>query len=171
MADTFIGDVRLFAGDFAPVGWALCQGQVLSIGQYSTLFNLIGTTYGGDGVNTFELPDLRGRVPIHQGTGGGLTPRTIGSNGGSEVVTLTTAQIPQHTHALVASGNPAQPAALPGGSVLAATAVNMYGAPASQAMDSNALAPAGGNQPHENMAPFLAMTYIIALEGIFPSQN
>ena len=172
MADPYVGEVRLFAGNFAPNGWALCQGQLLAIAENTALFQLIGTTYGGDGLSTFALPDLRGRVPLHQGAGAGLSNRLIGQTGGSEQVTLTAAQLPAHTHAQLASKVPAQAAAGPSGSVLAAASVNLYGnGPPTTPMVANATAPNSGGQPHDNMAPFLAMNYIIALFGIFPSQG
>ncbi len=173
MADPYVGEVRLFAGNFAPYGWALCQGQLLSIAENEALFQLLGTTYGGDGQSTFALPDLRGRVPLHQGAGPGLSNRTIGQTGGSERVTLNAQQLPAHTHAQLASKAPAQAAAGPSGSLLAAASVNLYGnGPPTTPMAANAIAPSsGGGQPHDNMAPFLAMNYIIALFGVFPSQG
>lgn len=172
MSQPFIGEVRLFAGNFPPQGWAFCDGSLIPIFEYDALFALIGTTYGGDGQNTFAVPDLRGRVPVHQGTGGGLSSRTIGETGGTETVTLTAAQMPAHTHALRGSSAAATGSA-PGGAVLAATgAVNSYSSNAvpTQAMAAGALAAQGGGQPHENMAPFLTVSYIIALFGIFPQQ-
>jgi microcystin-dependent protein len=172
MSDPFIGEVRLFAGNFAPQGWALCQGQLVAIAENTALFTLIGTTYGGDGQNTFALPDLRGRVPIHQGQGGGLSSRVMGQLGGAETVTLAAAQMPAHSHPLVASSGPAQAASVPSGSVPAATSISLYGTSApSLPMAGNAVASTGGSQPHENMAPFVAMNYIISLFGIYPSQN
>lgn len=172
MADPFVGEVRLFAGNYAPNGWALCQGQLMPIAENVVLFQLIGTTYGGDGQNTFALPDLRGRVPLHQGNGPGLSNRVIGQAGGSEQVALTAPQMPAHTHAQMASKAPAQAAAGPSGSVLAAATVNLYGnGPPTTPMAGNAIALDGGGQPHSNMAPYLAMNYIIALFGVFPSQN
>jgi microcystin-dependent protein len=170
MADPYVGEVRLFAGNFAPLGWALCQGQQLAISQNEVLFQLIGTTYGGDGENTFALPDLRSRVPLHQGNGPGLSNRVIGQQGGSEQVTLTTGQMPAHTHAQRASKAAAQAAAGSSGSVLAAAAVNLYGnGPPTTPMAAGGIASSGGGQPHENMAPFQAMNYIISLYGVFPS--
>jgi microcystin-dependent protein len=172
MADPYVGEIRLFAGNFAPSGWLLCRGQTLPIADYEALFTLIGTTYGGDGQSTFQVPDLQGRVPMHQGTGGGLSTRTMGERGGVETVTLTAAQLPAHNHALVATSGAAQAAAVPGGSVLAATSVNMYGTGTpNAAMAATALATTGGAMPHENMAPFTVMNYIIALYGIYPSQS
>ncbi len=168
MSDPYIGEIRLFAGNFAPAGWASCQGQLIAIADNETLFALIGTTYGGDGENTYALPDLRGRVPIHVGTGPGLTQRLIGEQGGAETVTLTAAQLPPHTHTVAATAAPALATAGPGG-VLATASVSIYGTtPPTIPMAAAAIAPAGGGQPHENMAPFMAMNYIIALFGIFP---
>lgn len=175
MAQPYVGEIRLFAGNFAPAGWMICSGALLPISEYETLFQLIGTTYGGDGQNTFALPDLRGRVPIHQGTGGGITYQ-VGEPGGVETVMLTAQQYPAHSHALRASNAAASAAAGPTG-VLAASTATMYGtvvAP-SVAMASDAItttAGAGnGFQPHENMSPFMTLNYIISLFGIFPSPN
>jgi len=170
MSNPYIGEIRLFAGTFAPNGWALCQGQLLSIAQNDALFNLIGTTYGGDGQSTFALPDLRGRVPTHQGTGPGLSPRVIGGLGGSESVTLTPAQLPSHNHTLTATTAAASSAAGPSGSVLATSSVALYGSGAQVPMANAAITASGGGQPHENMAPYLGLNYIISLFGIFPSQ-
>ncbi len=171
MAQPYVGEIRLFAGNFAPSGWALCQGQIVAIAENDVLFTLIGTTYGGDGQSTFALPDLRGRVPLHQGNGASLSSRTIGQTGGTEQVQLSNGQMPAHTHTLLASSAPAQAAAAPSGSLLAATAVNVYGTGTpTTPMAPVAIAPSGGAQPHDNMAPFLVMNYIISLFGIFPSQ-
>lgn len=171
MSNPYIGEVRIFAGNFAPAGWAFCDGAVLPISQYDTLFALVGTTYGGDGQQTFALPDLRGRVPIHQGTGPGLSNRVIGELAGSETVTLTTGQMPTHTHVLRASGGLSNGSAGRVG-VLAATAVNMYTVlPPTTPMAPQAITSLGGSQPHENMAPFVGINYIISLFGVFPSQN
>jgi microcystin-dependent protein len=173
MSQPFIGEIRMFGGNFAPAGWAFCNGQVIPISENDTLFNLIGTTYGGDGQETFALPNLQSRVPVHMGQGPGLSNYTIGQMGGVETVTLTTNQIPSHTHAPTAnngtgtSTNPAnnvwagQPAYLqynPGGSE-------------DSALKSNAIQQAGGNQPHDNMIPYLCVNYIISLFGIYPTQN
>lgn len=171
MSDPFIGEVRMFAGNFAPVGWAFCDGSLQAISQNDALFALIGTTYGGDGQTTFALPDLRGRIPLHQGQGSGLSPQVIGQLAGSETVTLTAGQMPAHSHALRGSSTAAAVTA-PGGAVLAATSAASYGpGPATQAMAASAIPAQGGSQPHENMAPSLALNYIIALFGIFPSRN
>lgn len=172
----------MFAGSFAPAGWMQCQGQLLPISEYETLFNLIGTTYGGDGEETFGLPNLSGRIPVHQGTGGGLSTYNIGETAGVESVTLTTQQIPQHNHPVVvlsAAGNSAKPTV--GNSILAQQSAQVPGggqlfcyAPHDAANQTN-MAPStvnniGGSQPHENMQPILVMTYIIALFGVFPTQ-
>lgn len=169
MSTPYVGEIRLFAGNFAPVGWMFCQGQTLSIAENEVLFQLIGTTYGGDGQTTFALPDLSGRVPVHQGVGPGGSSRILGELGGTETVTLLASQMPVHTHAMRASTAAATGSA-PGGALLASTAVASYdtGA-AATAMAGGAVGPAGGNQPHDNMAPTLALSYIIALFGIFPS--
>lgn len=166
MAQPYVGEIRMFAGNFAPAGWMFCEGQLLPISENETLFQLIGTTYGGDGQSTFGLPDLRGRIPIHQGNG-----FVLAETGGVETVTLTTNQLPPHTHALRASSSPATSAAGPRG-VLAATTTPIYGSGIApdRSMAANAIPDfAGGSQPHENMAPYLAVSFIISLFGIFPS--
>lgn len=171
MSEPFIGEIRMFAGNFAPRGWAFCDGQSLSIAQYSALFSLLGTIYGGDGRTDFRLPDLRGRAPIHQGQGPGLTNRLIGSRGGTETVTLTTAQIPAHTHELQASASRAT-SKDPTGKMPASTRKASYnlgiGDLSESAMETDNT---GGNQPHNNMQPFLPVQYIIALIGIYPSRS
>jgi microcystin-dependent protein len=167
--EPFIGQILLFAGDFAPRGWALCNGQLLSIAQNSALFSILGTTYGGDGVTMFAVPDLRGRVPMHWGDGPGLTSRTIGESSGSESVTLLQTQIPAHTHTVNASEIAAD-ARNPANAILAQNASYTTSAP-NTTMSAHSLAPAGGGQPHDNMQPFLAITFIIALEGIYPSRG
>jgi microcystin-dependent protein len=169
MSQPFVGEIRMFGGNFAPVGWAACDGALLAIAQNDVLFALIGTTYGGDGQQTFALPDLRGRIPIHQGNG-----HTIGESAGTETVTLLTTQIPSHTHALVGSTASAV-SRNPAGSVLAHTTRAIYGAGASVAMAGGAVQSAGGAgagaAPHDNTQPFLCVTFIISLFGIFPTQN
>lgn len=170
MAEAYIGEIRLFAGDFAPRGWAICDGRLLPIAENAALFSILGTTYGGDGRNTFGLPDLRGRAPMHHGQGPGLTPRVLGEQGGSETVTLLPEQVPRHTHVLQASASPATDRA-PAERLFAVAAEDAYG-PAEGALPAPALvAPAGGGQPHENLQPQLAVTFIIALIGIFPSRG
>ena len=171
MGQPFIGEIRIFGGNFAPAGWAFCDGQLQSIADNPTLFQLIGTTYGGDGQQTFALPDLRGRVPIHQGTGNGLSPRILAQLGGVEDVTLANSQLPLHNHPFVAAATPAQATAEPGGSLPAIASTPLYSAPASGtlAMDPAAVGPSGGSQPHDNLAPFQCVNFIISLFGIFPS--
>lgn len=173
MADPFIGEVRLFGGNFAPVGWAFCNGQLLSISENDALFALIGTTYGGDGVNTFALPNLQGRLPLHQGTLSGGGTYVLGQSGGSETVTLTAGQIGPHTHAANAGG--AASTGNPAGNLPGATAGPARYLPAGSGavlnLNAQSIAPAGGGQPHDNMMPYLCVSFIIALQGIFPTQN
>lgn len=170
MANPYVGEIRIFAGNFAPQGWALCQGQLLPVADTEALFNLIGTTYGGDGANTFALPDLRGRLPIHQGTGPGLSTRSIGQTGGAEQVTLTEAQLPAHSHTVLASTTAGKAAPGPA-AMLSAGAIQIYGTGTPNTpMSPQAVSTSpGGAQPHPNMPPFLGLNYIISLFGIFPS--
>ena len=173
MGEPFVGEIRMFGGTFAPAGWALCQGQTMSIAENDVLFQLIGTTYGGDGQSTFALPDLQGRAPVHMGQGPGLPSNNIiGDKAGVESVTLTTQQIPIHNHAVVTSGDLANSNS-PNNSILAqSTQILMYTQDtASKFMAPTALLPAGGSQPHDNMMPYICINYIISLFGIFPSQN
>ncbi len=164
MGSPYIGEIRMFAGNFAPAGWALCQGQLLPISGNDTLFNLIGTTYGGDGQQTFALPDLQGRVPMHAGNG-----HTLGEIAGTETVTLTTAQIPAHSHVPQANSG-SGPQSSPSGNVWANSTNLPYSASApSAAMAAQAVQSSGGNQPHDNMVPYLVINFIISLFGIYPS--
>jgi microcystin-dependent protein len=167
MAQPYVGEIRMFAGNFAPAGWMFCDGSLQPISENETLFNLIGTTYGGDGQSTFALPDMRSRVPIHWGNG-----FTLAETGGVEEVTLTVAQIPAHTHAFLGSTDIAN-TPNPASSVLARSGqVNMFlNTDASVAMNSNEITPVGGSQPHTNIQPFGCFNYIISLFGIFPSQT
>lgn len=162
----------MFGGNFAPLGWAFCDGSLLPISQYDALFALIGTTYGGDGQTTFALPDLRGRMPMHAGTLAGSGTYTLGQRGGTETVTLIGNQIPVHSHALGASSGAGSSAA-PGGAVLAQSAAGelYFDDSPGVAMKTGLVAAGGGNQPHNNMSPYLVVSFIIALEGIFPSQG
>jgi microcystin-dependent protein len=171
MSQPYIGEIRMFGGNFAPVGWAFCDGQPMPISENDTLFNLIGTTYGGDGQNTFNLPDLRGRLPMHMGTGPGLSNHVIGETGGVETVTLTVQQIPVHNHApLAVSGSGNQ--ATPQGGVWAGAATSRYSSNApDQPMNNGLVVSAGGSQPHENRMPYLAVSFIISLFGIYPTQS
>lgn len=167
MSSPYVGEIRMFGGNFAPAGWAFCSGQTVSIAQNEVLFQLIGTTYGGDGQETFNLPDLQGRVPIHQGPG-----FVIGQKAGVESVTLTTQQIPAHSHQPRGQSTVAGQA--PTGSVWAtASSANLYLAPGAPAavLSAASVLGAGGSQPHENMMPFLTISFIISLFGIFPTQN
>ena len=170
MATPFLGEIKLVAFTFAPRGYAFCSGQLLAIAQNDALFALLGTTYGGDGQTTFALPDLRSRVPVHQGTLAGGQTYSIGQQGGVESVTLVATQLPPHTH-----GGP-QAAANGTPTATAANALPASGGPALYAASSApaaslALTAAGSSQPHDNMPPFLALNYVIALEGVFPSRN
>jgi microcystin-dependent protein len=169
----YIGQILLVGFNFAPVGWLMCDGSLQSIANYDVLFNLIGTTYGGDGQQTFALPDLRGRVPIHQGQGAGTSNYVVGQNGGVTSVTLNVNQIPSHNHGVAcAAGNGSTGA--PGSQYFASAAspVNLYNGSASPSGNmTNVIAPAGGSQAHDNMQPYLAINYIIATEGIYPSQS
>ena len=177
MAQPYIGEIRMFGGNFAPNGWAFCHGQILPISENDTLFQLIGTTYGGDGQETFQLPDLRGRIPVHQGSSQGES-YILGQTAGTETVTLTQQQIPQHSHGLSVSASPGFLAS-PGhnqqdpGNVFAAHRDHKaftQGTPSS-GMAPTTLGGVGGSQPHENMPPFLSVNFIISLYGIFPSQS
>lgn len=170
MSNPYVGEIKMFAGNFAPNGWAFCDGQLIPISENETLFNLIGTTYGGDGQSTFALPDLRSRVPVHMGTG--ASSYIIGQSGGVETVTLTSSQIPAHNHAVVGSGNLAS-RNTPTDSVLATTqasTITPYGTDAPVvALSPTAVTSAGGSQPHENRQPFVVVNFIISLFGVYPS--
>ena len=169
MAQPYVGEIRMFAGNFAPAGWMFCEGQLLPVSENETLFNLIGTTYGGDGQSTFALPDLRGRLPIHFGNG-----FTLAETGGAETITLTVSQIPAHTHALLGSTSNAS-ASDPTGNVgarVTVAAVFPYGTDAPlQPLAPQAVGSTGGSQPHNNFQPYLCVDFIISLFGIFPSQT
>lgn len=169
----YIGEIRMFGGNFAPVGWAFCNGQLLSIAENDALFNLIGTTYGGDGQTTFALPDLRGRIPLHMGTGAGLTNRILGEMAGTETVTLTPNQLPVHAHPFIGTSASASATSPANGLVASPSDIDLYrpGSTPSAALAPNAVSPAGGSQPHDNTQPFLCVSFIISLYGIYPSQN
>lgn len=194
--DPFIGQIMMFGGNFAPRGWALCNGQLLSIAQNTALFSILGTTYGGDGRTTFALPDLRGRAPIHAGTGPGLSTRKLGQRSGVEDVVLNHLQMPSHSHIMnvsglkgavnipVNTGEGEEDESNPGAGVLAnngndrfaseATPNAKYGGqtlPVDVVVGSSTILPSGGSQPHTNMQPYLVVNYIIALEGVFPSRS
>jgi microcystin-dependent protein len=173
MQTPYIGNIILFGGNFPPVGWLTCDGSLLQISQYDVLFNLLGTTYGGDGVTTFGLPDLRSRIPLHMGQGPGLSNYVLGQMAGFEAVSITSQTMPQHTHAVACNsttatlGDPTN--AFLGGQP------NMLeyvpGATANSVMSANAIVPLSGGQSHANIMPYQAMNYIIATDGIYPSQN
>ncbi|PWJ58076.1 microcystin-dependent protein [Dyadobacter jejuensis] len=168
MAQPYIGEIRMFGGNFAPAGWMFCEGQLLAISENETLFQLIGTTYGGNGQTTFSLPDLRGRLPLHQGNG-----FTIGQLGGAEQITLDNTQIPSHSHAMMASKDGANTAQPKNAILGTSSTVKMFmGDPPSGAtMSPEAIAPTGGSRPHNNIQPFLCVSFIISLFGIFPSPS
>ena len=169
MGQPFVGEIRMFGGNFAPVGWMMCEGQTIPITENEVLFQLIGTTYGGDGQSTFNLPDLRGRIPIHMGTGPSGTTYQIGESGGNETVTLSQQQIPQHNHGIGASTD-IPTSTTPGNNVTGQAAAKIYrtGNP-SVTLDPQSIGPAGGSQPHENMQPYTCINFIISLFGIYPS--
>ena len=177
MSQPYVGEIRMFAGNFAPAGWMFCEGQLLPISEYDTLFQLIGTTYGGDGQSTFALPDLQGRVPLHMGQGSGLSNYVIGQAAGVESVTLSTQQIPIHNHFSQISTSPA-PSSSPGNNILANEAIGnaqatcfSYGpfGGTQSALANATLGITGGSQPHENRQPLLVLNFIISLFGVFPS--
>jgi microcystin-dependent protein len=176
MSEPFVAEIRIFASNFAPKGWAFCNGQLMPISQNTALFSLLGTTYGGDGKSNFALPDMQGRAPMHPGSGPGLSLRDLGENGGSASVTLTTSEIPSHTHGLQASSSTAT-SSDPTGHLLASPAANpkftsLYsGASGSTSLSASALSTAGGGLPHNNLQPYLALSFIIALQGVFPPRN
>ncbi len=171
MTEPFVAQICNFAGTFAPRGWAFCDGQLLAISQNNALFAILGTTYGGDGRTTFALPDMRGRLPMNQGSGPGLTPRQLGAKGGTEDVTLIVNQMPQHKHTQQGSTDVASDIA-PAGKVTADASLNIYSDDSpTDAMSTQAIGDAGGNQPHTNLMPFLVLNFIIALTGVFPSRN
>jgi microcystin-dependent protein len=165
MAQPYVGEIRMFGGNFAPAGWMFCEGQLLPISENETLFQLIGTTYGGDGESTFGLPDLRGRLPLHFGSG-----FVLAQNGGVEEVTLTTQQIPAHGHPMLASTSPGTQNAPSNNVTAASPSVTLYIGDVTDAnMAPNAVGPTGGSQPHTNFQPYLCVDFIISLFGIFPS--
>ncbi len=172
--EPFIGQILMFAGNFAPRGWAFCEGQLLAISQYQALFSILGTTYGGDGRTTFALPDMRGRVSIHPRQGPGLNNYGLGQKGGAEQVTLTTDQMPAHSHTLNANKDRGD-SPDPGGASIADSRGRdkdyMQSGDVNVTMSANSIASSGGGQPHENRQPYLAVNYIIALMGTYPSRS
>jgi microcystin-dependent protein len=171
MSTPYVGEIRIVGFNFAPNGWAFCNGQSLAISEFDTLFNLIGTTYGGDGVNTFNLPNLQGRIPFHQGTDSQGDTLVIGQSSGTESVLLTQSQLPVHTHVLAAnSATGTQPS--PAGGLWAASTLEEFSteAPTHSMVPSTTLS-SGGSQPHDNLPPFQVLNFVISLFGVFPSQN
>jgi microcystin-dependent protein len=164
MSTPFVGEIRMFGGNFAPAGWAFCQGQTLPISQYNTLYQLIGTTYGGNGTTTFNLPDLRGRVPVHQGNA-----FVMGALAGEENHTLTTSELPSHSHTVSACNQATT--TVPTGNLYGGGGLTIYRAAAGATMAAGAVQNNAGGQPHPNLMPFLAISFIISLFGIYPSQN
>ncbi len=185
MSDAFIGEIRLFTGNYAPENWHICDGSLLNINQYSTLYAVIGTVYGGNGTTTFGIPQLQGVVPIHQGQGVGLSPRSMGQTGGATAVALSTANLPAHSHTFSATTNAATSASLNPNSTLAAVqpaangdkrafylpGTGTTGTLAPFTLATGAVGPVGGSQPHPNVMPTFTLNYIIALNGIFPQQS
>lgn len=179
MADAYLGEIRIFAGNFAPKGWALCNGQILPLSQYTALFSILGVQYGGDGKTNFALPNLNGRVPIGQGAGPGLTPRAVGETVGSATVTLLTTEMPAHTHAPMGNtqlGSTVDPTNAVWGEFGVGgrggiTPVNLFNPTPDTLMSPLAVNVSGGSQPHNNMQPYLAMNFIICLDGEFPPRS
>ncbi len=183
MSNPFVAEIRIFAGNFAPTGWALCDGQIMPISQNTALFSLLGTTYGGDGKSNFALPNLQGCAPMQQGQGPGLSLRDLGETGGEQAVTLLQTEMAAHSHSLTvtkttgttatSSNNQLALATAGGGKTSAANIVNLYstGGAANTQLNPFGLSIAGGNLPHNNMMPFLGLTFIIALQGVFPARS
>ena len=172
MADPFVAEIRIFPFNFAPKGWAWCDGQLLPLSQNTALFSLLGTTYGGDGKSNFALPDLQGRAPMHPGQGPGLSLHDLGETGGSETVTLLESEIPAHSHSVsvsIADGNNQSPV---GEKLATGVGIGQYAAPgALTQLNPNTLTPAGGDQPHNNLQPYLTFYFCIALQGVFPPRT
>lgn len=174
MADPFVAEIRIFPFNFAPKGWAFCDGQILPISQNTALFSLLGTTYGGDGKSNFALPNMQGNAPMHPGQGPGLSLHDLGETGGSETVTLLESEIPAHSHGVQAQAVPLGDVATPAGNTLSRPASgNLYLSTGASvvAMAPQAIAPAGGDQPHNNMMPYLTLTFCIALQGVYPPRT
>jgi microcystin-dependent protein len=172
MSEPFVGEIRMFAGNFAPRGWAFCDGQLLAVSQNDALFSLLGTIYGGDGRTTFGLPEMRGRIPVHAGQGPGLSNRRLGDKSGTEEVTVTVSQLPPHTHSMNAS-TAAGTENSPGGEFLGASPNTRIFRPATpdRTLNAASISSVGGSQSHSNLMPFLCIHFIIALVGIYPSRH
>ncbi|GAC1369313.1 MAG: tail fiber protein [Actinomycetota bacterium] len=174
MASPFVAEIRIFPFNFAPKGWAFCNGQILPISQNTALFSLLGTNYGGDGKSNFALPNLQGSAPMQPDQGPGLSLHNLGETGGTETVTLLTSTMPSHSHALMASNQPAEDASPGNEAVARSVGASLYQSTVDQnlvALSANALSPAGGGQPHNNMMPSLVLNYCIALQGVFPPRS
>jgi microcystin-dependent protein len=172
--DPFVAEIRIFPFNFAPKGWAFCDGQILPLSQNTALFSLLGTTYGGDGKSNFALPDLQGRAPMHPGQGPGLSLHDLGETGGSETVSLLTSEIPAHSHALDANTQPGEDAAPQGENLGRTVGAQLYQTDTAANIvvtAPQALAPAGGSQPHNNLMPYLALNFCIALQGVYPPRT
>lgn len=172
--DPFVAEIRIFPFNFAPKGWAFCDGQILPLSQNTALFSLLGTTYGGDGKSNFALPNMQGNAPMHPGQGPGLSLHDLGETGGSETVTLLESEIPSHSHALMGNPTTATKSLATGNSFARGSAMTPYLAPAGAplvSMSDSAIAPTGGDQPHNNMQPYLTLNFCIALQGVFPPRT
>lgn len=176
MSNPFLAEIRIFPFNFAPKGWAFCDGQILPLSQNTALFSLLGTTYGGDGKSNFALPNMQGNAPMHPGQGPGLSLHDLGETGGSDTVSLLESEIPSHSHPLNASPQSALlDAPGPNNALARTTPAQLYwqpaGAPAIVTMSDNTIAPAGGDQPHNNLMPYLTLNFCIALQGVFPPRT
>ena len=173
MSDPFVAEIRIFGFNFAPTGWAFCDGQLMPISQNTALFSLLGTTYGGDGKSTFALPDLQGAAPMHPGQGPGLSLHDLGETGGSDTITLLESEIPAHSHALMASNQPGEDPSPVGESLGRSVGASLYQTQATQlgSLDPGAIGPVGGSVPHNNLMPYLTLNFCIALQGVFPPRT
>lgn len=174
MADPFVAEIRIFPFNFAPKGWAWCDGQILPLSQNTALFSLLGSTYGGDGKSNFALPDLQGRAPMHPGQGPGLSLHDLGETGGSDTVSLLESEIPSHSHTLMSDPNVAETPSATGNSLARASSVNVYQTDTTSNlvnMSDSTVAPVGGDQPHNNLQPYLTFYFCIALQGVYPPRT